>query len=84
MFLGNIAQYLYKKKKIKSNIRTSRTINLAECAFYFVTQTSSIKNKDDTRNNSIFLFFHECLESLVFLAEILPKIVRFGDLIVRA
>ena len=40
-------------------------------------------NKGDTRNNSIFLFFHKRLESLVFLAEILPKILRFGDLIVR-
>ena len=40
-------------------------------------------NKGDTRNNSIFFFFRKCLESLVFLAEILPKIFRFGDLIVR-
>ncbi len=42
-FLGNITQYLYKNKKTTSNIKTSRTINLAGRAFYFVTQTSRIQ-----------------------------------------
>jgi hypothetical protein len=59
------------------NITVMQGLLKIGCFFFMASLASSVKSHE------IIAFFHGCLESLVVLAEILPKIVRFGDLIIR-